>query len=91
MHYLSTIRVISVLISAITMNKTNLGVACTSLLFHFSQSDNGCEFRNALLEDLRLMWPQLMLVHGRPRHSQSQVGVCFRIVVVLLHYISVCL
>jgi IS30 family transposase len=39
------------------------------------QSDNGREFRAAVIEELQIMWPELKLVHGRPRHPQSQGSV----------------
>ncbi|XP_071052347.1 KRAB-A domain-containing protein 2-like [Onthophagus taurus] len=39
------------------------------------QSDNGREFCNKLIESLQKMWPELKLVHGKPRHSQSQGSV----------------
>eukprot|EP00102_Acyrthosiphon_pisum_P014946 XP_008185264.1 PREDICTED: KRAB-A domain-containing protein 2-like [Acyrthosiphon pisum] len=40
------------------------------------QSDNGREFCNELINSLREMWPDLNIVHGKPRHSQSQLGQC---------------
>ncbi|XP_072400941.1 KRAB-A domain-containing protein 2-like [Diabrotica undecimpunctata] len=39
------------------------------------QSDNGREFVNSIIEKLKMMWPQLRIVHGKPRHSQSQGSV----------------
>ncbi|VVC46293.1 Ribonuclease H-like domain,Integrase, catalytic core [Cinara cedri] len=36
------------------------------------QSDNGREFSNQIVSNLRNMWPELKIVHGKPRHSQSQ-------------------
>lgn len=39
---------------------------------HILQSDNGKEFRNSLVETLKTFWPDLLIVHGRPRHPQSQ-------------------
>jgi zinc finger BED domain-containing protein 5/7/8/9 len=38
------------------------------------QSDNGREFANKVIE-LCSMWEELKIVHGKPRHSQSQVKV----------------
>lgn len=38
-------------------------------------SDNGREFCNRILEQLKSMWPGLKLVTGKPRHSQSQGSV----------------
>jgi len=40
------------------------------------QSDNGREFANKIIQNLADMWPCVMkLVHGKPRHSQSQGSV----------------
>lgn len=39
------------------------------------QSDNGREFCNKLIDDLKVTWPELKIVHGKPRHSQSQGSV----------------
>jgi len=36
------------------------------------QSDNGREFANKIIQNLADMWPGMNLVHGKPRHSQSQ-------------------
>jgi hypothetical protein len=36
------------------------------------QSDNGREFCNELINSVYEMWPDLNIVHGKPRHSQSQ-------------------
>lgn len=39
------------------------------------QSDNGREFVNRIIESLKEIWPELVIVHGKPRHSQSQGSV----------------
>lgn len=39
------------------------------------QSDNGREFWNQVIENLTHMWLGLKIVHGKPRHSQSQGSV----------------
>lgn len=39
------------------------------------QSDNGREFVAAVIEDLVLLWPECKIVHGRPRHPESQGSV----------------
>jgi hypothetical protein len=39
------------------------------------QSDNGKEFRNKLIRELILLWPDCKMVHGRARHPQSQGSV----------------
>jgi transposase InsO family protein len=38
-------------------------------------SDNGREFVNKIMKSLAEMWPGMKLVHGKPRHSQSQGSV----------------
>lgn len=39
------------------------------------QSDNGREFSNNIVNNLKEYWPTLRIVHGKPRHSQSQGSV----------------
>ena len=39
------------------------------------QSDNGSEFTAEVISELKLMWPRLVIVHGKPRHPQSQGSV----------------
>ncbi|XP_060845447.1 KRAB-A domain-containing protein 2-like [Rhopalosiphum padi] len=39
------------------------------------QSDNGREFVNSIIKELKDLWPQCTIVHGRPRHPQSQGSV----------------
>uniref|UniRef100_A0A2H8TQZ8 KRAB-A domain-containing protein 2 n=1 Tax=Melanaphis sacchari TaxID=742174 RepID=A0A2H8TQZ8_9HEMI len=39
------------------------------------QSDNGREFVNKIISELCTMWKDLKIVHGKPRHSQSQGSV----------------
>ncbi|XP_072751056.1 KRAB-A domain-containing protein 2-like [Anoplolepis gracilipes] len=39
------------------------------------QSDNGREFSNQIVEEACAMWPDLTIVHGKPRHSQTQGSV----------------
>ena len=49
--------------------------------FHFLgapqilQSDNGSEFTALVISELKLLWPDLLMVHGKPRHPQSQGSV----------------
>jgi hypothetical protein len=33
------------------------------------------EFTANIITELKLLWPELKLVHGRPRHPQSQGSV----------------
>lgn len=39
------------------------------------QSDNGREFVNNVISELANLWPELKILHGKPRHSQSQGSV----------------
>ena len=39
------------------------------------QSDNGSEFTSQIITELKEVWPALKLVHGQPRHPQSQGSV----------------
>ena len=39
------------------------------------QSDNGSEFTAGVVKELKVMWPQMTMVNGRPRHPQSQGSV----------------
>ena len=39
------------------------------------QSDNGSEFTASVITELRVLWPDLLMVHGKPRHPQSQGSV----------------
>ncbi|XP_068227706.1 uncharacterized protein [Palaemon carinicauda] len=36
------------------------------------QRDNGTEFTAEVITELELFWPRLVIVHGKPRHPQSQ-------------------
>ncbi len=36
------------------------------------QSDNGSELTSSVITELKGLWPALHLVHGKPRHPQSQ-------------------
>ena len=42
---------------------------------HILQSDNGREFTAQIINELSSLWPELVLVNGRPRHPQSQGSV----------------
>ena len=39
------------------------------------QSDNGSEFTAQVITELKQLWSQLIMVHGKPRHPQSQGSV----------------
>jgi hypothetical protein len=38
-------------------------------------SDNGREFVNSVIAELTTLCPELKIVHGKPRHNQSQSSV----------------
>ena len=42
---------------------------------HILQSDNGREFTGQVIHELSTLWPELILVNGRPRHPKSQGSV----------------
>jgi hypothetical protein len=35
-------------------------------------SDNGREFVNSVIKEICTLWPELKIVHSKPRHSQIQ-------------------
>ncbi|XP_041366789.1 KRAB-A domain-containing protein 2-like [Gigantopelta aegis] len=39
------------------------------------QSDNGSEFTASVITELKVLWPDLLMVHGKPRHPHSQGSV----------------
>ncbi|GFX29761.1 KRAB-A domain-containing protein 2 [Trichonephila clavipes] len=39
------------------------------------QSDNGREFSNQFISEICTMWKDIKMVHGKPRHSQTQGSV----------------
>ena len=57
------------------MARALLGIFSTQGAPIVLQSDNGREFVNEVLEALKLLWPGLQIIHGRPRHPQSQGSV----------------
>jgi hypothetical protein len=42
---------------------------------HILQSDNGREITAEIIKELKVLWPDLAIVHGKPRHPQSQGSV----------------
>lgn len=42
---------------------------------HILQSDNGTEFTAQVINELKDLWPELVIVHGKPRHPESQGSV----------------
>lgn len=41
-------------------------------IFH---TDNGRKFKNKIVRELTKSWPEVKIVHGKPRHSQTQGSV----------------
>ena len=39
------------------------------------QSDNDSEFTASVITEIEVMWPDLLMVHGKPRNPQSQGSV----------------
>ncbi|KAL4141348.1 hypothetical protein QTP88_004003 [Uroleucon formosanum] len=39
------------------------------------QSDNGRKFVNSIINEIKELWPKCIIVHGRPRHPQSQGSI----------------
>jgi len=50
-------------------------IFCTFGAPFILQSDNGRDFANKIIQNVADMWPGMKLVHGKPRHSQSQRSV----------------
>ena len=54
--------------------KCLVDIFCTFGAPAILQSDNGREFTAKVIEECTALWPGLKIVHGQPRHSQSQVS-----------------
>ena len=52
-----------------------MDIVCMFCAPFILQSDIGREFANKEIQNLADMWPGMKLVHGKPRHSQSQGSV----------------
>ena len=62
--------------TAIEVSSTLLDIFCLLGPPHILQSDNGREFKNVnLAKMIRELWPSCRIVHGKPRHPQSQGSV----------------
>ncbi|XP_046684717.1 KRAB-A domain-containing protein 2-like, partial [Homalodisca vitripennis] len=55
-----------------------LDIFCLFGAPYILHSDNGREFCNRVIENLASKWSAIKLVHGKPRHSQSQGSVVER-------------
>ncbi|XP_037780042.1 KRAB-A domain-containing protein 2-like [Penaeus monodon] len=47
--------------------------SCSDLRTYYS--DNGSEITAKVISELKIIWPKLVLVYGKPRHPQSQGSV----------------
>ena len=62
--------------SAEEVSKTLFDIFCLIGAPHILQSDNGKEFKNVnLAAMIRDIWPDCKIIHGKPRHRQSQGSV----------------
>ena len=53
-----------------------LDIFCIFGVLRILQSDNGKEFDNKhVVQELKYLWPELAIVHEKPRHSQSQGSI----------------
>ncbi|CAG2209913.1 KRAB-A domain-containing protein 2 [Mytilus edulis] len=80
MHYQDHLTKFSVLRPLKTKRAAEVAYQLTDIFLllgapHILQSDNGREFTANVITELKLLWPELKLVHGRPRHPQSQGSV----------------
>ena len=53
----------------------SLDIFCTFGAPAILQSDNGREFCAEIIQEFKLLWPELVVIDGRPRHPQSQGSV----------------
>lgn len=60
---------------AINVTKELLKIFFTVGAPKILQSDNGKEFVAGVIEELVKLWPHCIIVHGRPRHPQTQGSV----------------
>ena len=62
--------------SAEEVSRTLFEIFCLIGSPHILQSDNGREFKNINLATMiRDLWPECKIIHGKPRHPQSQGSV----------------
>ena len=80
MHYLDHLTKFSILRPLKSKRAVEVAYQLTDIFLllgapHILQCDNGREFTANIITELKLLWPELKLVHGRPRHPQSQGSV----------------
>ncbi|CAG5037651.1 unnamed protein product [Parnassius apollo] len=61
--------------TAVEVSNVLLDIFCLFGAPSILQSDNGREFANSVMAELCSKWSGLKMVHGKPRHSQSQGSV----------------
>ena len=62
--------------TAVEVSQTLMEIFCLIGPPHILQSDNGREFKNVnLAAMIRELWPGCKIVHGKPRHPESQGSV----------------
>ena len=62
--------------TAVEVSQTLMEIFCLIGPRHILQSDNGREFKNVnLAAMIRELWPGCKIVHGKPRHPESQGSV----------------
>jgi hypothetical protein len=42
---------------------------------HILQINNDRKYTSSIITELKELWPELVIVHGKPRHPQSQASV----------------
>ena len=80
MHYQDHLTKFSILKAFTSKRAAEVGFQLLDifLLFgapHILQSDNGREFTANVIKELKDLWPEYCIVHGKPRHPQSQGSV----------------
>ena len=50
------------------------------------QSDNGAEFTAKVIRELANLWPEMVIIRGRPRHPESQ-GIVIIVILTFIFYL----
>ena len=79
-HYLDHLKKFSILRPLKSKRAAEVAYQLTDIFLflgspHILQSDNGRKFTANIITELKLLWPELKPVHGRPRNPQSQGSV----------------
>ena len=80
MHYQDHLTKFSVLWALTSKRALEVGFQLLDIFLligapHILQSDNGREFTANVIKEVKDMWPDCSIVHGKPRHPQSQGSV----------------